>query len=146
MRLLVLSLWIKHMPRKHPRTKAGESAESDQGDFISAAQDLEHRINALKASQTPIPVASRFAQVGTGYKMVGLVWRMVLELVIGCALGGVIGFAIDRWLGTLPWFLIIFTLLGFAAGVKTMLASVRELNAVHAQRAQTEPEPPPPST
>ena len=35
----------------------------------------------------------------------------------GVLVGAAIGWAIDRWLGISPWGLIVFLLLGFAAGV-----------------------------
>ncbi len=39
-----------------------------------------------------------------------------------------IGYGLDVLFGTLPIFLIIFALLGFAAGVKTMLRTAAEMN------------------
>jgi ATP synthase protein I len=38
-----------------------------------------------------------------------------------------IGYGLDTLLGTRPIFLMLFTLLGFAAGVKTMIRSAREI-------------------
>ena len=52
---------------------------------------------------------------------------MVLELVTGMFLGLAIGYGLDALFGTLPVFLVIFALLGFAAGVKTMMNSARQL-------------------
>lgn len=43
--------------------------------------------------------------------------RIGAELVVAVAVGGGIGFMLDRWLGTGPWLLIGFLLLGNAAGV-----------------------------
>jgi ATP synthase protein I len=60
-----------------------------------------------------------------------MAWRMVTELVAGLLVGFGIGLGLDALFGTRPWLLVIFTLLGFAAGVNTMLRSAREL-----QRAQ----------
>ena len=49
------------------------------------------------------------------------VWRVACgcraEFVAGILLGAAIGWLIDRLLGTSPWGLIVFLLLGFAAGV-----------------------------
>ena len=39
------------------------------------------------------------------------------ELVVAVAVGGVVGFLIDSWLDTKPWFLIGFLFLGNAAGL-----------------------------
>jgi len=51
----------------------------------------------------------------------------VIELVTGLLLGAGIGYGLDWFFDTMPLFLVVFTLLGFAAGVQTMLRSAREL-------------------
>ena len=55
-------------------------------------------------------------------------WRMVIELVTGMLLGIVLGMAIDSLVGSEPVFLIVFSLLGFIAGVKTMIATAKKMN------------------
>ncbi|MCC5966359.1 MAG: AtpZ/AtpI family protein [Natronohydrobacter sp.] len=60
------------------------------------------------------------------HSMAQVGWRMVTELVAGLGVGAMIGYGLDVWLGTLPLFLVVLTLLGFVAGVKTMLRSARE--------------------
>jgi len=48
-------------------------------------------------------------------------FRMSTELVAGVVVGAVIGWLLDRWLGISPWGLIVFLLLGFAAGVLNVM-------------------------
>ena len=50
-------------------------------------------------------------------------FRLSSELVAGVAVGAGLGWAIDRWLGIAPWGLIVFLLLGFAAGVLNVMRS-----------------------
>lgn len=62
------------------------------------------------------------------YKTLSLAWRMVFELVLGVVIGLSIGYSFDWAFGTMPVMLVIFGGLGFAAGVKTMLESSREMS------------------
>ena len=43
--------------------------------------------------------------------------RLSAEFVAGVLVGAAFGWLLDRWLGTTPWGMIVFLLLGFAAGV-----------------------------
>ena len=47
----------------------------------------------------------------------GMAFRIGTEIVVAVAVGGGIGYLIDSWLDTKPWFLIVFLLLGNAAGL-----------------------------
>ena len=55
-------------------------------------------------------------------------WRMVIELVTGMILVVSLGIALDYIIGSEPIFLILFSLLGFMAGVKTMIATAKKMN------------------
>ncbi|HUZ64009.1 MAG TPA: AtpZ/AtpI family protein [Acetobacteraceae bacterium] len=46
--------------------------------------------------------------------------RVGMELVAGFAVAVAIGWAIDRWLHTAPWFMVAFMPLGFAAGIRNV--------------------------
>lgn len=61
------------------------------------------------------------------YSQAQLAWRMVIELVAGLGIGFGMGYGLDYLLGTTPVMMILFTFLGFAAGVKTMIASAKEV-------------------
>ncbi|WP_420862390.1 AtpZ/AtpI family protein [Algirhabdus cladophorae] len=81
---------------------------------------LEDKIQALKGADKPT------SKVEDHHSAAQLAWRMVIELVAGLGIGFAIGYGLDSLFGTLPIFLVIFTLLGFAAGVRTMLRSAQE--------------------
>ena len=81
---------------------------------------LEKKIEEAKLNRTGNAVKS--------FKVRNDGWRMVIELVVGMLIGVIIGLAIDFFLTTKPLFLIIFTLLGFIAGVKTMLKTAKTIN------------------
>jgi ATP synthase protein I len=48
-------------------------------------------------------------------------FRLSTELVAGVLVGAAIGWLIDRFIGSSPWGMIVFLLLGFAAGVLNVM-------------------------
>jgi ATP synthase protein I len=93
-------------------------------------RELEARLERLK--EKPAPVRSNTVK---GFSQGEVAWRMVIELVTGMLLGMGIGYGLDVLFSTLPIFLIIFSLFGFAAGVKTMLGSARQMAKAAADKA-----------
>ncbi len=89
-------------------------------------KDLSARLEALKASQE-----DDAPHVEEHYSMAQIGWRMVIELVAGLGIGFGMGYGLDSLLGTIPIFLVLFTLLGLAAGIKVMLNSAQEMQKVN---------------
>jgi len=83
---------------------------------------LEKRIETAKAAAAPRRSANE-----DKHRQAQLAWRMVIELVAGLLIGFGIGYGLDTLFGTMPIFLVLFVLAGFAAGVKTMLRSAKEM-------------------
>ncbi len=81
---------------------------------------LEKRIGEMKGGKAP---ASKMEE---HHAQAHLAWRMVIELVTGIVIGFGIGYWLDSVFGTKPVFMVLFILLGFAAGVRVMLSSARE--------------------
>ncbi|MEH6360466.1 MAG: AtpZ/AtpI family protein [Amylibacter sp.] len=82
---------------------------------------LSEKLEAARRAKQPEAVEeSHFTAARVG-------WQMVTELVVGLLLGFAIGFGIDHLLDTRPWFMLIFTMLGFAAGVRTMMRTAQEV-------------------
>jgi ATP synthase protein I len=107
-----------------------DMAKNDRGRF----DEVQARIDALRAARAPKlnPASEKFTAAS-------LAWRMVTELVVGVLIGAAIGWVIDGALATKPLFLLIFGLLGFAAGVRTVMRSadeVRRRNARDQSNAQ----------
>lgn len=91
---------------------------------------LEEKLAEIRRRDAPKPRAEdQFGQAN-------MAWRMVIELVSGLGIGFAIGYGLDWLLGTTPWLLVIFILAGFAAGVKTMLGTAREMARVQGEEAQ----------
>ena len=52
-----------------------------------------------------------------------------MELVAGVAVGGFIGWALDRWLGTAPLFMVVFLALGATAGIMNVVRTAKRMQA-----------------
>lgn len=96
-------------------------------------QALEKRLKQVKGKEPPPK-----SNTAKGFSQGEVAWRMVIELATGIMLGTAIGYGIDVLFGTLPVFLVIFSLFGFAAGVRTMLGSAKELGRKAAEAARDE--------
>lgn len=97
-----------------------------EGPDPARLQRLDEKIAAAKRATDPRPgVEDHYSAASQG-------WRMVIELVAGLALGFGIGYGLDTFFGTMPIFLVLFILLGFVAGVKTMLRTASEIQAKNA--------------
>lgn len=87
--------------------------EKDTGSGAS----FEERLRAARSRQGlegPVPQTGSAAGL-SGAMGIGL--RVGVELVAALAVGVAIGYGLDRWLGTTPWMLALFVVLGGAAGV-----------------------------
>ncbi len=58
---------------------------------------------------------------------IGALSAVGIAFVLAVVIGFLVGYALDRWLGTTPLFIIIFFFLGVAAGIVNV---VRTANAV----------------
>ena len=112
------------------RTSA-ESSETAAWDARRAALEAklaQHRVrNAAEAERESRP--------GT---MQGLAEGLKLgsEFVAGVVVGAAIGYGIDYFAGTMPFGLIVFLMIGFAAGVRNVLRSVSPKPAPSANAAE----------
>ena len=102
-----------------------------------ASEPNPDRLRALEARLEKVRGKPEVAPTTTakGFSQGEVAWRMVIELATGIMLGTAIGYGVDVLFGTLPAFLIIFSLLGFAAGIRTMLGTAKELGRTKAATA-----------
>jgi ATP synthase protein I len=96
----------------------------------SVTGDLASRIARARAERPAQAAADRVRQGEmTG---VGRAFRLASEFVAAIVVGGALGFGVDWLFKTQPWGMIIFILLGFAAGVLNIIRATAELNAMTA--------------
>ncbi|MFC4626025.1 AtpZ/AtpI family protein [Daeguia caeni] len=86
--------------------------------------ELEQRLSRLEVELTrkgalrqPVPEGERSERSGS----VAQAMKLSSEFIAGVVVGGVIGWSLDRFAGTSPWGMIVFLLLGFAAGTLNVL-------------------------
>jgi len=99
------------------RKQDDRNPSNDEADLSARLNRLGERLaQANRTSENdsgPRPTADKSA-FARGF-------RLSTELVAGVVVGAMIGWLLDRWLGISPWGLIVFLLLGFAAGVLNVM-------------------------
>jgi ATP synthase protein I len=105
-----------------------DNAHDGPGDHSKNEAALSARLRRLgdelgrdQPKESPQAEAPSSGSMGSGLAR-GL--RLSTELVAGVLVGAGLGWALDRWLGISPWGLIVFLLLGFAAGVRNVVRAV----------------------
>lgn len=93
----------------------------DEAALSARLRHLGERLGAHPPSEPPQRASPPKAADNASAMARGL--RLSSELVGGVLVGGVIGWALDHWLGISPFGLIVFLLLGFAAGVLNVMRS-----------------------
>jgi len=98
-----------------------------EGDSPSKRKDFGERLRALRRE-----MRQGQGDVGSGraapQTAAGWIFRLSVELAAGLLVGGVIGWGLDHWLGTNPLMLIVFFLLGAAAGIYNVIRAAMQLN------------------
>jgi len=109
-------------------SKAMADGPRDNGDHGSSRTDeaaLSARLKRLgeRLAQRTSHAAedSPGARPATDASAMARGFRLSTELVAGVLVGAALGWLLDRWLGISPWGLIVFLLLGFAAGVLNVM-------------------------
>ena len=60
-------------------------------------------------------------------KAMGQALRLSTEMVAGVAIGGFIGWALDRLFGTAPFLMVVFLILGAAAGIMNVVRTAKSM-------------------
>jgi ATP synthase protein I len=103
----------------------GELSPEEREAFRKRAAELGQRLDTAKAQHAPPETVDSGAR-GTAY---GQAMKIAIELVVGILVGGFIGRLLDGWLGTAPWLMIVFLMLGFAAGLMNVVRTARRMQA-----------------
>ncbi len=87
--------------------------------------DLDARLRRARAGD---PDADRQGAERARGEGLGQALRIGVELVAALAVGAGIGLLLDGWLGTAPWLLIVFFVLGAAAGMMNVYRAMSNMS------------------
>jgi ATP synthase protein I len=114
---------------KGQRPGDGGISPEDREAIRQRSAEIGQKLDALKSQKAKVERPTG-KSVESAY---GPAFKFAAELIVGVVVGGGLGWALDKQLGTQPWLMIVLVIFGFAAGL---------LNVVRAaQRAQAENEP-----
>ncbi len=82
---------------------------------------LERKLSASRQRHQPGEQGSANAN------MLGLAWRLTIEMLAGIGVGGFIGWWMDKVLGTAPIFMLLMLVLGMGAGLMNSVRTVAEM-------------------
>ena len=60
-----------------------------------------------------------------GPSSLGMAMKLSTEMVAAVVVGTIIGFILDTWFDSKPWFIIIFFFVGVAAGITNVFRSAK---------------------
>ncbi|MFK7943981.1 MAG: AtpZ/AtpI family protein [Paracoccaceae bacterium] len=96
---------------------------------------MDRRIEKARTAGAPKPRTGK-----DKYAAMSMAWRMVIELVVSMMVGAAMGWGLDWLFGSLPLFLIVMILFGFAAGVRMVMRTAEELQRKQAADSAAEDE------
>ena len=80
----------------------------------------------LKSAKKALLKNTNNDQDSRGQSM-GSAFRLGTELVGSVVVGTIIGFILENWFGTKPWFIIIFFFLGVIAGILNVVRVAKNI-------------------
>jgi ATP synthase protein I len=94
---------------------------SDRKSKSDRLQALESEIAQRQKKRQPVQENRGNAS------MLGLAWRLTIEMLAGIGVGGYLGWWIDGVFGTKPIFMLVLLILGMAAGLLNSVRTVAEM-------------------
>jgi ATP synthase protein I len=96
------------------------------GEPTSLTSDLATRISRARQERRESEAGEASATNNMSGMARGL--RLGSEFVAAVAVGFGMGWVLDTWLNTTPWFMLVMLMIGFAAGVLNVVRSAKEMN------------------
>jgi len=102
------------------RSPRPDRPASEDADLARRLRNLDRQLDDERAAEQQAQ-----APRGMAASMPGMAraLRLAADFIAGIVLGVIVGWGFDRLLGTSPWGLIVWTLVGFVAGTLNMMRS-----------------------
>ena len=108
------------MAEREPNDQ-GVIPAAERAEIKRRVDDLDRKLDQVRAEDAAEDRARVAAGKGAAGRGMAQGLRMASELVAAVVVGGLVGYALDYFLGTKPWLFLAFFFLGFAAGVMSVL-------------------------
>ena len=117
-------------------SSTGDGDHDERKASHESSDRLRERLRELERKLEPEekPATMSDADLEKRSSALGKAFKVSTELVAGVFVGGFVGWALDNWLmpkmgvATSPLFLIVFLLLGIAAGFLNVFRAAREMS------------------
>ncbi|ODA67251.1 ATP synthase protein I [Methyloligella halotolerans] len=106
-----------------PKGPGRDKADQDTDAIRRRLDDLEGKLGEIRARHDPKAEEDR-SERG---RAMGNAMRLATELVAGVIVGGFIGWGLDQWFGTGPIMMVVFLVLGSAAGILNVIRSAKAM-------------------
>lgn len=110
----------------------GQIGPEEREAIRQRSAEIGRKLDAAKAKRADAAGQDRRRQSAFGQA-----FKFAAELIVGVAVGGFIGWALDNQFGTAPWLMIVLVVFGFAAGLLNVIRAAKKAQAENeaAQRA-----------
>lgn len=105
--------------------QAGQGPEAGDPALSERLQRLNAALDKARPKDQSQPGGLR--DVTSASSGLSMAFRLGSEFVAGVLVGAALGWGIDQMFGWAPWGILVFTLVGFAAGVINMMRASGEL-------------------
>jgi ATP synthase protein I len=102
---------------------------------LPSLKQLDEKLRAAEAKRRKTKAAPADQGQGLAFAL-----RIGVEIVAALIVGVAIGYFLDQWLGTKPWFLLLFFILGAAAGFMNVFRVVGGMGGQVGYRKGENPE------
>ena len=90
-------------------------------------KDLDARLKKARGERADVSGPDKGGIAGGGSGL-GLALRIGIELIAALVVGAGIGYFLDQWLGTMPWLMVVFFVLGAVAGIMNVFRTMSGLD------------------